>query len=395
MPYPHVVIVGAGLGGLCLAQGLRRSGVSFAVYEGDRSLTSRPQGYRIHIDGQGDQALAQVLPAELHRLFRATAGVPRTRTPVFDDQLTRLTVLEPADDGVHLAVNRLTLRQILLSGVRDSVAFGKRLTRYGSAADGRVTAYFSDGTRATGDVLVAADGVNSPVRRQYLPHARVVDTGLRQLYGKVPLDDRTRELFLPDMHAVFTPIIGPNKNYVGVAPVQYPEPVARATARLAPGVRLTDTTDYMTCSFGSRPEFLPAADEELYAMSGEQLREMTLRMIRDWHPRVRRIIEHWQPDTVFPLTLRTSVPIDPWATTNVTLLGDAIHAMSPAAGVGANTALRDAANLTTALGKVAHGEPLIPALAAYEAEMIDYGFAAVRTSAANGHRMLGQDPLPA
>ncbi|GLY74555.1 FAD-dependent oxidoreductase [Actinoallomurus iriomotensis] len=296
---------------------------------------------------------------------------------------------------MHLAVNRLTLRQILLSGVRDAVVFGRRLTRHTTAADGRVTAHFADGTRVTGDVLVAADGVNSAVRRQYLPHARVVDTGLRQFYGKVPLDERTRHLFLPEMHAVFTPIVGPNKNYVGVAPVEYPEPVTRAVTRLAPGVRLTDTTDYMTCSFGSRPEFLPCTDEELHAMSGERLRAMTLRMIEGWHPRVRRIIEHWLSGTVFPLTLRTSVPIDPWPTTNVTLLGDAIHAMSPAAGVGANTALRDAAGLATALGRIAHGEPLIPALAAYEAEMIAYGFAAVRTSAANGHRMLGQDPLPA
>jgi 2-polyprenyl-6-methoxyphenol hydroxylase-like FAD-dependent oxidoreductase len=192
MSYPHVIIVGAGLGGLCLAQGLRRRGIGFTVYESDQSPTSRPQGYRIHVDEHGDQALAQVLPADLYRLFRATAGVPRTRTPVFDDQLTRLTVLEPADDGVHLAVNRLTLRQILLSGVRDAVVFGRRLTCHSTAADGRVTAHFADGTRATGDVLVAADGVNSAVRRQYLPHARVADTGLRQLYGKVPLDERTR-----------------------------------------------------------------------------------------------------------------------------------------------------------------------------------------------------------
>ncbi|MGV9377248.1 FAD-dependent oxidoreductase [Nonomuraea sp. NPDC003707] len=381
----HVIVIGAGLGGLCLAQGLRQKNISVAVYESDDALTSRQQGYRIHIDEHGDRALAANLPERLHRLFRATAGRPRTSTPVFDHRLERLTVLEPSDGGVHLAVDRLTLRRILLSGLTDTVRFGKRLTHYRTGADGRVTAYFADGSTATGDVLVAADGVNSPVRRQYLPHARVVDTGLRQLYGKVPLTARTRELFLDDMFAVFTPIIGPDGSFVGVAPVEFPEPVPAES-----GV----TQDYMTCSFGARRELLPP-DDELRAMPGTELRALTLRTIEDWHPRVRAIIDHWDTSTVFALVLRTSVPIEPWPATNVTLLGDAIHAMSPAGGIGANTALRDASALTAALGAAAAGRPLLQALAEYESAMTAYGFAAVRTSAENGHRLLGQDPLPA
>ncbi|MBB5777266.1 FAD-dependent oxidoreductase [Nonomuraea jabiensis] len=381
----HVIVIGAGLGGLCLAQGLRRKNIGVTVYESDDALTSRQQGYRIHIDEHGDRALAANLPERLHRLFRATAGLPRTSTPVFDHRLERLTVLEPSDGGVHLAVDRLTLRRILLSGLTDAVRFGKRFTHYRAGAGDRVTAYFADGSTATGDVLVAADGVNSPVRGQYLPHARVVDTGLRQLYGKVPLTARTRELFLDDMFAVFTPIIGPDGSFVGVAPVEFPEPVPAEW-----GV----TQDYMTCSFGARRELLPP-DDELRAMPGTELRALTLRAIEDWHPRVRAIVEHWDTSTVFALVLRTSVPIEPWPTTNVTLLGDAIHAMSPAGGVGANTALRDASALAAALGAAATGRPLLQALAGYESAMIAYGFAAVRASAENGHRLLGQDPLPA
>ncbi|MFF4619860.1 FAD-dependent oxidoreductase [Nonomuraea jabiensis] len=381
----HVIVIGAGLGGLCLAQGLRQKNISVTVYESDDALTSRQQGYRIHIDEHGDQALAANLPEPLHRLFRATAGLPRTSTPVFDHRLERLTVLEPSDGGVHLAVDRLTLRRILLSGLTDAVRFGKRFTHYRSGPGGRVTAYFADGSTATGDVLVAADGVNSPVRGQYLPHARVVDTGLRQLYGKVPLTERTRELFLDDMFAVFTPIIGPDGSFVGVAPVEFPKPVPAG---------LGVTQDYMTCSFGARREVLPP-DDELRAMPGTGLRALTLRAIEDWHPRVRAIIEHWDTSTVFALVLRTSVPIEPWPTTNVTLLGDAIHAMSPAGGIGANTALRDASALAAALGAAAAGRPLLQALAEYESAMTVYGFAAVRTSAENGHRLLGQDPLPA
>ncbi|MEW9532938.1 FAD-dependent oxidoreductase [Microbispora sp. NPDC049125] len=394
MPHPHVIVIGAGPGGLCLANGLRRQGVSVAVYESDDSPNSRHQGYRLHIDDDGDRALARTLPPALHELFLATAEVLPGRTPVYDDRLALRTILEPPG-ALHLAVDRLTLREILLAGVTDLVAFGRRLTGYTTGADGRVTARFSDGTTATGDVLVAADGVNSVIRRQYLPHARIADTGLRQIYGKVPLTARTRELFPEEMLAVFTPIIGPDGSYVGVGSVRFPEPPARAAARIAAGARLTDVRDYVSCSYGVRRELLPCSDDELRAMPGEDLRALTLKMISGWNPRIRTMIEHWDPATVFPLSLRTSVPVAPWPATNVTLLGDAVHAMSPAAGVGANTALRDASALAEALGEVARGEPAVQALARYEAAMTEYGFAAVRTSAENGHRLLGQDPLPA
>jgi 2-polyprenyl-6-methoxyphenol hydroxylase-like FAD-dependent oxidoreductase len=83
--------------------------------------------------------------------------------------------------------------------------------------------------------------------------------------------------------------------------------------------------------------------------------------------------------TAFPV--RTSVPIPPWPTQKVTLLGDALHNMTPFRGIGANTALRDAEALHQALVTVGRGEAdLIQALAAYERDMIRYGFMAVQTS---------------
>ena len=61
----HVAIIGGGMGGLCLANGLKKAGVGVTVYERDPSPESRPQGYRIHIDPQGSTALHQCLPAHL------------------------------------------------------------------------------------------------------------------------------------------------------------------------------------------------------------------------------------------------------------------------------------------------------------------------------------------
>jgi len=81
------------------------------------------------------------------------------------------------------------------------------------------------------------------------------------------------------------------------------------------------------------------------------------------------------------LSIQTSAPIEPWAATNVTLLGDAVHTMTPLQGIGGNTALRDAALLCRKLVEVDHGRlELLPAIGQYEAEMRHYGFEAVRAS---------------
>jgi len=70
-------------------------------------------------------------------------------------------------------------------------------------------------------------------------------------------------------------------------------------------------------------------------------------------------------------------------TTNVTLLGDALHNMPPYRGVGANAALWDAALLRDTIVEVARGDcSLLGALSGYERRMIAHGFRAVRTSLA-------------
>jgi salicylate hydroxylase len=49
----HVIVVGGGIGGLCLAQGLRKAGVSVAVYERDRSRTDRLARQDVRPGGAG------------------------------------------------------------------------------------------------------------------------------------------------------------------------------------------------------------------------------------------------------------------------------------------------------------------------------------------------------
>jgi 2-polyprenyl-6-methoxyphenol hydroxylase-like FAD-dependent oxidoreductase len=81
---------------------------------------------------------------------------------------------------------------------------------------------------------------------------------------------------------------------------------------------------------------------------------------------------------------------------NVTLLGDAIHAMTPTLGRGANVAMRDGALLGRELKTVADGSiALDDALGSYERQMLEYGFAVVREAAQIGQQRMAQNPLPA
>ncbi|MBV9846999.1 MAG: FAD-dependent monooxygenase [Kutzneria sp.] len=79
----------------------------------------------------------------------------------------------------------------------------------------------------------------------------------------------------------------------------------------------------------------------------------------------------------------------------VSVLGDAIHAMSSALGIVANTALRDVHVLGHELLAAAGGDrPVVEGIGPYEEQMRDYGFTAVRLSAAVGEKVLGHRPRP-
>jgi 2-polyprenyl-6-methoxyphenol hydroxylase-like FAD-dependent oxidoreductase len=233
----HVLIVGASCGGLALAHGLRRAGVSCALYEAQRSYPDGRLGYRVAIDSMGRRGLKECLPPDLFAAF-------------------------PAQEPLHL---------LLLTGLADRVHFAKEFTHYKQQADGTVTAFFTDGSSASGQVLVAADGTHSAVRAQYL-------------------------------------------------------------------------------------------------------RELVPRR----HLNIRRFCPATNPASGFPLQIAASEFVPAWQATNVTLVGDAIHAVTPGPPVGANTALRDAMLLTRALSFVrANRLGLHNAVAAYETEMIRFNLARV------------------
>jgi 2-polyprenyl-6-methoxyphenol hydroxylase-like FAD-dependent oxidoreductase len=378
----RVAVAGAGLGGLCLAQGLVRAGVDVGVYERDAALDVRRQGYRLHMDARAGLSLEKCLPPELFGLFLATTGRPGTKVAVLSAQLRVLYEMpgNPARDpdnpaSLSTSADRGTLREILVAGLDDRVHYGREVAGFEQDAHG-VTLRFADGSTESADVLVGADGVGSAVRRTLLPHAPIVDTGSRVIYGKTPLDDAARRLVPPAMYDGFTAIVG---GHVGLAAglVEFRRSPPEAAAAIAPGIRLSPAGDYLMWGLSARHDRLPAPDAELAGADPAALHAVACRAIRSWHPDLRALLAKAAVEETFYIRVHSSERVPAWLPSRVTLLGDAIHAMSPARGSGANTALLDAANLCTAL---TGGNDVIAAIGGYEEKMRDYGFAAVEAS---------------
>jgi 2-polyprenyl-6-methoxyphenol hydroxylase-like FAD-dependent oxidoreductase len=227
--------------------------------------------------------------------------------------------------------------------------------------------------------LVAADGINSRIRAQFLPHAEMVDTGVRWLGGKTLLNDEIKSLLPPQLTETFGMVrTGALSMLFGL--VAFRQNPDQAAAHLWPGLQFITVGDYVFWGVLVQRQQLTISDAELNSMPGSDLKTLVLTILEGWPRKLRMLIEQCQPDQTFVLKIRFSRPIEHWQTTNVTLLGDAIHAMPPR-GSGANTALRDASQLTRSLVAVAHlGTPLQQALYNYESEMIRYGFDALRAS---------------
>ncbi|MGW4484774.1 FAD-dependent oxidoreductase [Amycolatopsis sp. NPDC004368] len=375
----RVAVVGGGTGGLCLAHGLVRAGVDVAVYERSRTRTERLQGYRVHIDPHGAAALHECLPPEAWRRFLATTGESAHEFAFVTEQLRELAVLRepPAADpaAAHHSVSRISLHQVLSTGLDGILWHDKEFVRYDTGPKA-VTLHFADGTTAEADLVIGADGANSRVRAQLLPHAQRVDTGIVTIVGKTPVPSAASRFTAGPVY-----VVGPPGRGMFTAPHLFPEVALNdETAEVDP-VLFDNTGSYVMWAYGSR-RFPSGLSEQ----DGPGLRSAVLDLIRGWHPDLVRLVESAPDASVSRLPILTSVPVAPWQPGPVTQLGDAVHSMTPFRGIGANTALRDAQLLCRTLstgGDV--GE--------YEREMRKYGFKAVRTSARSAEQFVSESRI--
>jgi hypothetical protein len=169
---------------------------------------------------------------------------------------------------------------VLLGGLEDVVHFDKQFVRFEHASDGRVTAVFADGTSATGDILIGADGVSSRVRQQYLPHARVVDTRVVALVGKLWLTDESRAWLPRQLTGRLNNVLPPRGSGMFVAEFQ---------RKPASFEGFAEERDYLFWALVA-PRHSYGVDADLRKMEGVALRGLALRMIEGWHPHLRRLV---------------------------------------------------------------------------------------------------------
>ncbi|WP_284118677.1 FAD-dependent oxidoreductase [Acinetobacter seifertii] len=392
----HISIIGAGLGGLCLAQMLKRADIAFDVFERDSAPNSRTQGYRIRIDAAGQRALAASLPESLYTLFRETASIAASTGQFLTPQLERTleeripeswrsnTDKENPIKDEDLRVNRQTLREILMTGIEDHIHFNHAFDHYVLKQDGRVEVYFDNRSPISSDALVGADGVNSAVRSQLAPDALPLDTGSICIYGKTQLkklndhalDNGMRVIFANGFTAIFDDIC-------------FKAPLPDIAACIEPRCSLTPIDDYLYWALiGPKSRFgighSTVSQQELQAVLHKVMFDVT----EDWHLTIQQIIRQTDLSAVAMLPIRNGRPEIAWKTGSVTLLGDAIHAMSPAGGVGANTALKDASLLGSMFAKIdsENGE-ITNALNDYEKQMRAWAIEAIASSNRGAERL--------
>jgi 2-polyprenyl-6-methoxyphenol hydroxylase-like FAD-dependent oxidoreductase len=370
----HVLIAGGGLSGLAVAQGLVKGGHTVEVFERDLDL-DRKQGYYLHMNAFGGEALRAVLPDDLFALYQATSrnSYDRHESIVLHDHFGELSSqphLGPPNTGEvpHTGVHRRTLRQILSARLGDALQIGSQVTGYAEDADG-VTVTLADGRTARGDVLVGADGIRSAVRAQRLPDVPIIPTGVQGIgvYGRVPLTPELREVVpasLMDGVVIAVDRAG-SRMLVGVFDPR--QPVHEAAKEIAPDVTLDPVGPYMMVSCSVAPGTVVPPSREWTAETPAVLRDSMRRAVAEWHPAAAEIVGRMELDSIFMIPFGFIMPAENWEPSRVTLVGDAAHAMLPTLGMGANLALRDAAELVGQL--VRTDIDVVAAIGAYEDDM--------------------------
>jgi 2-polyprenyl-6-methoxyphenol hydroxylase-like FAD-dependent oxidoreductase len=194
---PRALIVGGSIAGLFAALMLRRAGWEVEVFErSSGELAARGAGIVTHPELIQALEASGALPAEpigvevLERMIIDREGAPICRLP-----------------QRQLVTSWAYLYELLRKALPDRYyRTGYALVDFEQTAAG-VSARFANGTRAGGDLMVAADGINSTVRAHLLPEAKPAYAGYiawRGLVAESELSPASHRL-LADRFAFYLP----------------------------------------------------------------------------------------------------------------------------------------------------------------------------------------------
>lgn len=325
----RVVIVGAGVGGLALARGLFDQGHEVQVHE--RGTGPRTGGAGLGLYANGVAALA-ALGVDVSGIGRRLDGL-ENRDP---SGRVRYTLdVDAARERYGFEARTVPRRDLLALLAADlpegTIRYGRICTRVRVNPDGSVSALFGDGTDATGDVVVGADGVRSAARRDLWDGDPARPTGWAswQALTEVPVEAAA---------GTVAAVVQGRQGMCGIMPA---------------GDGLVQWWfDVRWRSDIPSPESPTSVLRKLFG---------------EWKdPWVRAVLDHAADDAPELFEhVRHRVP-KVWGEGGATLLGDAAHTFPPSTAQGANQALEDAWALTRVLGEEGAERDPAQALRRYE-----------------------------
>jgi salicylate hydroxylase len=328
MPHRHVIIVGAGIGGLTAALSCEQASELREVGAG--LLVTPNAMHALDFLGVGDAiAATSNVSTELQIRHYRTGEVLRRRPPG--------DAYKSKYGAGHFQVHRADLHRALSAAVLANdptcIHLGRAFTNLVQDERG-VVAHFDDGTVTKGAVLIGCDGGRSMVRDKVHGSEPVRYTGqacFRALIPTALLPDKLRTL--PRcMH------LGPDRVLIHFA--------------------LRKSSVMNVVAFARQPRW----EDEGWTIPANvsELREL----YSDFHPDVLQMIESIEPKALFKWGLRDREPLQQWTFGRVSMLGDAAHPMSPFLGQGAVVAIEDGTVLGRCFAKARSPEE---ALFLYEA----------------------------